>query len=236
MMERIAFGRRYTRYQARKRIRAYRAKRMRRGPLVRRLLAVRRSQVGGERKFFDTTKALTVATTGGVIYSDTLVAMAIGTGESNRIGRKIQLKGIYMRGSIQLNNQTVPGSTADRVRVILYWDKQTNKAAAAVTDLLKTANVDSFRNLNNSGRFMFLHDKTYALSSQSGGPLSTTTTNYGEKRVNLTVSKNVSITIEFVADTPSVADLASNNIGVMCISQDGLVTIGYTARIRYTDN
>ena len=57
--------------------------------------------------------------------------------------------------------------SADEVRVILYLDKQTNGAAAGITDILESDDFQSFNNLANKSRFRTLMDRTYDYNTPS---------------------------------------------------------------------
>lgn len=88
----------------------------------------------------------------------------LGTDYTNRIGRKINLRSVYIRGQIFTELGTVPsaGSQGSQFgRMIIFYDKQPNGAAPAVTDLLVSASPSAQLNLNNRDRFEILADKTW---------------------------------------------------------------------------
>ena len=190
---------------------------------------------GAELKFFDGTKASTATGTGGTIFNDSLVLIQQGAGESNRIGRKCVVKSIHLRGQVLLAAKTSSNQTSDVVRIMLYWDKQTNGAAATVANILASADSDAFRNLQNSGRFRILYDKWTNMSALSGQGDGTTFA-YGEVAKHFRINKRCHVPLEFDASTGAITDLTTNNIGVLVISQAGAASVEYNWRIRFSDN
>lgn len=88
-------------------------------------------------------------TTGSVTLLNTV---AQGAGVLQRVGKKIILKSLQCRGVIA-NNSTAAGND---VAYLIVYDKRPTGALPAVTDILVTANSNSFNNDANSGRFVVL--------------------------------------------------------------------------------
>ncbi len=200
--------------------------------------AVVGAAAGPELKFLDTTRAQTTTATAGAITNASLNIVAEGVGESQRIGRKIVLRAIHIQGTVLLPTTATAADTSDSVRVVLYQDKQTNGAAAAVTDILESADYRAFNNLSNKGRFRTLADTRVALDSGSGSGRGTTDTlSYGESQEWLSIHKVVNIPVEFdnSGTDGAITTQRSNNIGVLVISQSARASVGYIARVRYTD-
>lgn len=190
----------------------------------------------GELKFLDTTKASTVTATAGTIFNDSLCVVPQDGTESGRVGRKITAKSFYFRGFTYLAAATAATSTDDQVRFIVYLDKQTNGAAAAVTDILETADFYSFNNLANKSRFRILCDKK--LSIQANGAAATGAAySFGEVRKSWEKYIKVNLPLEYdnSATTGAITTQRSNNVGVLVISTDATAQVGYTCRMRYTD-
>jgi len=192
------------------------------------------------------------------LTADSLNHIVQGTEANQRIGRKVVVKYIGLKGRIQFTSDLVtPGSGCVRIRIIVYLDKQANGAKALVGDILadnplgggsETFRVDSFRSLENINRFTVLSDKTHYLQIPSiqfntvGGVGSADPT---EERI-VKPMKNVkinlggkSIPIEFSGMNGTIGDVRSNNIGIVFISD----TVGTnraqfvgTTRIRYSDS
>ncbi len=191
-----------------------------------------------EFKFLDTVKAATAMASAGTVLDPTLLAIPQGAGESSRLGRKITVTKIDIRAVFKIFTNAITGGSAP-VRFIVYQDKQTNKAAAAVSDLLVQAGaitVNAFRNLQNKDRFRVIFDDFFKMDVTAATITAADVIATQEQSEVKYYSKKVNIPIEFTSSTPDVTDLTSNNIGVIGISEAGNVSVIYSARIRYTDN
>lgn len=118
-----------------------------------------------ERKVYDNaSSSIQVNSTGTFLL---LACPTPGTDMNGRIGRKIVLKSLYVRGFVctessrntSIDDVIVPST---HCRMIIFVDCQPNGAAPAVTDLLVEATTSSQLNLNNRDRFKVLCDKQYA--------------------------------------------------------------------------
>lgn len=189
----------------------------------------------GELKFHDLDVNDAVIAAGGTVQTAQLT-IAQGTTESQRIGRKVVIKSINWRYRLFLPATTSSASTSDIVRMIVFIDKQANGAAAGVTDLLESADFQSFNQLANKSRFTVLHDKTFNLESRSGAGDGTTNT-YGEMAISSSFFKKCSIPIEYdnSGTTGAVTEIRSNNILVMLLSEQGLCTFDSKMRYRFLD-
>ena len=109
-----------------------------------------------ERKTVDVDPAdYNITSTGSVTL---LNGIATGTDFTNRIGRKIVMRSLNIRGFVYPEDTTTNTCT---VRMIWVYDQQTNAAQPAVTDILKSADPTSQLNLDNRDRFKVLVDKEF---------------------------------------------------------------------------
>jgi len=188
-----------------------------------------------EVKFKDTTKAQTALANAGTIFNDTLLGMIEGNTDSTRIGNRITVKSVMLRGDARLPSTAASTDTSQIVRIIVYLDRQANGATAAVADILASADYRSFNNLDNSDRFRTLAEETIDLTLSGATPSGAAYT-YGETKKSFFMKAKLNLDVKFKGNAGTVADLASSNIGVLVISEtDGLGTLGYIARVRYTD-
>lgn len=190
-----------------------------------------------EIKNFDVTLATTAITTAGIIVDSTLNLVRLGTDDNNRVGRKISIISIHLRGSLHMPSQTVLSSMNALYRVILYLDTQCNGATAAVADILATADEKSFLNLDNTDRFIILKDWFFKLGTETNtvlaGPVYASTL----MQKVLTFNKKCDFSIKFDADAGAITDITSNNIGIMAIaSTANNAFLDMTSRIRFSDN
>ena len=175
--------------------------------------AFARSTIAPELKFFDTVVAGTALATTGVITSASLNIVPQGTTESERVGRKMIIKKLGIRFLLQFNNGTA--ETADVVRIIVVLDKQTNKTAFAITDVLETASEGSFNNMANKGRFLILMDRYESINK---------TTDIGTNVNEFTqawswFSKELNIPIEFDNTATTGAMRATGDRDSRCVEE-----------------
>jgi len=195
----------------------------------------RRANAGGELKFFDTVLAATNVPAVGVVNPN-LNIVATGDGEQNRIGRKIQIKSVWLKGSATLLTSATAAAATDTVRMILVQDKQANGAAFAVTDVLQNADYLGFRNVANTSRFNILWDKTIDINASAvftavpaGLPMVRNFNNY--------LKCNIPIEFDASLNTGVITTQRSNSIALLMISKNNNISqVQYRARIRYADN
>ena len=93
--------------------------------------------------------AYALDTTGSVTLLNTIPQ---GAGTSERVGRRIALKGLQCRGRME-NNST---ATANDVAYLIVYDKRPEGTVPVVTDILETASSASMNNNDTSSRFRIL--------------------------------------------------------------------------------
>ncbi len=205
--------------------------RKRRAPGARSMLPY--VKMGGEVKFLDfTLDNQTPPVTGLIIPSLNIIAQ--GVGESERLGRKVTLRSLHIRCSFKISLADSQADGFRILRMLVYQDKQTNGAAAAVTDIIQTAEFRAFRNLDNSGRFVILHDKYYTKNVSAG-----ISSSLADNGLLIQMNKRLLMPIEFDVslDTGVIATQRSNNIGVLFVSNIGAhFDVDFKSRVRYTDN
>ncbi len=190
----------------------------------------------GELKFHDLDIDDVAIAINGTIAEDSVLTIAQGTTESERIGRKLTVKKIGWHFEIKFLGATAIAASSDVVRVMLYLDKQTNGVAATAVGILESDNYQSFNNLSNKSRFLILMDRFYSLKSHSGSG-NGTTDKFGEDVITDSFYKECNIPIEYdnSATTGAITTMRSNNIGVLLLSRDGGSLFASKMRIRYSD-
>ncbi len=191
----------------------------------------------GERKFFDQTvnSSTPVPTAGEILNSGSLVNIAQGATEITRVGRKAVIRNINWRYHLFIGTGTNFGLANAHVRMILYWDKQANKATAAVLDILETAEWESFRNLANGNRFEILYDKVIDMycTAAAGNGSSNDFMGVFERGEYF---KKCEIPIEYTSTTGAIGEITSNNIGVLMIADVATAVCHGKMRLRFTDS
>ncbi len=190
----------------------------------------------GELKFFDTTKSATTVDSAGTILDESLVIIPEGVGEEERVGRKIHVKSWYLKGNILLPASTSEFNTSDIIRLMIVWNKQTNKTGLTILDLLKTADLFSHRNVSAQHKFVILYDRYHTMNASAGGGNGTAIETCESRRMIKIYKKcNISISYSATAATGAVSTQETNNILVFAITAGAHIQIAYTVRIRYTD-
>lgn len=90
-------------------------------------------------------------------------AIVEGSDYNERIGRKVTITSIHLRGAYVEEAQSELAKMSNNVRIILYLDRQCNASAATVADILvpdsgPTNDEKSFNKLENSERFIIIKD------------------------------------------------------------------------------
>lgn len=207
-----------------------------------------------ERKYFDTeysAAVVLVSTDWTSTIADpatvlNLLCPVTGNDFNNRIGRKIQILSIKLRGTISCNSQT-DQTLADQgatVRCILVCDKQTNGTAMTGVQLISSGAgsqaINMFQNPANFGRFKVMKDKRWVMDNPS---LSYDGTNIEQAGIATTFEwiwnfKGKPTYVHFNATNGGTfADIVDNSYHVVAATNStSLVpTLSYKCRVTYID-
>lgn len=202
----------------------------------------RRGRLAVEHKFLDGTSGPITALTTGAFMHTTMNFVAQGTTESERIGRKIVVKSLEVRGEIRLPDTGTLLNMDQRVRLIYFIDKQTNGAAATLDEIVNTSGtvtINAMRDLANQQRFRVIYDKMFDLPVRAVIQDSTSTGDSVPIEIGFKFMRKLNLPIEFDngVSTGAISSQRSNNIGSFCISSSTSVApvVSYTFRIRYAD-
>lgn len=187
-----------------------------------------------ELKFHDLDVVDSTVGNSGVILIDSCNEIAQGTGESQRIGRKVSVRSIQFRYTIRLLPSTVVTEGEDTIRIIIFQDRQANGAVTTVLSVLETADFNSFKNLSNSNRFRILMDRTHALNATAAAG-DGTTSDLMPMSYQGRFYKKCNIPIEFSASGGDITTIRSNNIGILTISRtNNISSIEGKMRLRFS--
>lgn len=185
----------------------------------------------GEWKYQDYTMNMLSNTTGA---GGTCNGLVPGTGANQRIGMKIALRTIELRGAAYRE----PGHQEDdTIRFQLFIDKQTNAGPTEPYGAqLTPVSAYGFRNLTHRKRFKMLLDKTWHVGGSDG----TTSDRYNCKRnFHFYIKLRRPIIVEYNSGVAGdLTDIEANSLHVYTISS--LVHPSFShcdtiVRIRYTD-
>ncbi len=177
-----------------------------------------------EVKFRDYPIPLITVTGSGVELLETgltsLQSIKEGTGQSDRIGRKIILKSIGIRLDFELNAGITSDSAHDVIRVVLVLDRQANGAAANFSDIFNTTDHNSFRDLDNPTRFTVIWDKVFSLNARTA--VGNGTNNIWADLVrNIRYYKRFNIPVIFSGTTGAITEIKQNNLMLWAVSKHG---------------
>lgn len=172
-----------------------------------------------ETKRIDSTYAIAITNASTLTL---LNGIAQGDEYNQRNGRKIQMSSIEWRGFV-----SNPRATPHEVRLMLVYDKATNGAVFADTDLLDAGNLyNCFYNKDNQGRFKILADKRMILQIASDS-----------QAKPFSIRKKVNLPVMYDGTTNAIADITQGSLYMLCVSSDAAGGLAITSdwRISYTD-
>lgn len=183
----------------------------------------------GEKLFHDVT------TTGAAVDTTPLIincnVMDVGAAVGQRTGRRIEMQSIYVR--METHSGTTPTGCA--IRVILFYDKQTNGAQPGATDVLDANRPEAMLNMDSRQRLEVLADKTYVQTVQSGGAATAgfvKTFNFHKIFRKLRCRDTI-----YSGTGSGIADIATGGLFIMLLSTEAVgVTapvIDMVTRLRY---
>lgn len=170
---------------------------------------------------------------------------ASGADLYQRIGRKVNLKSVRVRGYFVPAN-TGGSVAAENIRVILYTDNQfTSGSTGATTDLLQDLddggathlNPLSGVNLNNRDRFKILRDMYTQMPfiAQADSVIEIGTQGGTVKEI-ITVDWFVNLRgFEISHSGNAAGDITKGNVCLQAIGGVGNWTFTFTSRVRFTD-
>lgn len=177
----------------------------------------------GELNFIDINFASAAMTTTNALQ--VLNTCTQGDDATNRTGRKISVKSIFLRGYVTCPSTSTTGGI---VRIKIVWDSQANGSAPSATDIFVTDNAIAANNLNNRERFKTLMEETLPVSVATGGPAVA----YFERYIDVNME-----TIFNSGNAGTVADIQTGSIYLLH-AYDGVATTApnmrYYVRTRFS--
>lgn len=180
----------------------------------------------GEMKSIDIPATSTVINTVGAVTL--LNGVARGDTSATRVGNRITLRSIQVKG---YGLPTAATGNSQCGRVIVVYDRQSNGAAPAVTDILKDSHGSSLKNQLNDGRFLTLMDQMLAIPTADGN---------GEYPVLVDFYKKLNLSVDFNANNAgTIADFISGSIYLLSIGSEaagaGAGAFVFSSRVRFND-
>lgn len=186
-----------------------------------------------EMKFIDTTLVTDPIATNSLRFN--LSTIPVGNGESERIGRKVVLKSMALRGRFQLNAGANPVLSSVNVRITLLQDTQTNGVGFGMTQWLEADQFAEYANLANTGRFKILEVQKFNLSRQAGAEVGGLG-NFPETGRWYECFKKFNIPMEYDNVDGDVTTQRTNSLWwVVQVDSVGISAFSLKTRLRYTD-
>lgn len=200
---------------------------------------------GPERKFFDVDVSQNVTAASNAVLANPIPQ---GAGDSQRVGKMIRLKSIYLHGQLALNGAGLGQYVAQSCRVIIYLDKQPNfsgstllGANASTSRVLAAAApgagansetvIMSANELSNKERFVVIYDKIFSLFPPAAGT---------DCRLPFRIYKKLDTECSFSDTGGAIGSLSSGALYVATVGTQGTAGNGYAvaymiSRVRYSD-
>lgn len=184
-----------------------------------------------EIKFFDKRDTIN---TGLTWTFEHIANMVQGTTGTSRVGAKIRILSIDVRGIVRLPTQTgaVNPISGDLFRVCIVQDTQSNGGIVAGLDVFSVNAITEFQNYTTNTRFIRLKDKMSKPVS-SNNFVAATGSSIEFSDINLHVKKNIDV--EFISNTGDYQQVGKNGIWLAVVACSGIADFDYTSRIRFVD-
>ena len=181
-----------------------------------------------ESGFVDLNSASYNADTTGTV---TLIAtIPQGASVNQRVGKKVMLKSVQVRGACSVNSTT----TITDVAGLLVYDRRPTGSLPAVTDILASASSAAFNNDANSGRFRILRRWDHVLTGNNVTPAT------GNESVSMdTFVKVKNLTVFKALGTGAIADIEEGALYFVTVGDRAAgttaATFGVAFRTRFVD-
>lgn len=206
-----------------------------------------------ESKYFDLEQTATAVAestdwTGTALAAGTIALPTSGSGISQRVGNKIAIYKIAIRGIIRTVAETTNVAFPPPAnRLILFVDQQTNGIAVGpevLMDAPTTATVaDTFvsmQNIDNFGRFRVLRDMVIKPISTTDVNVSATSSSSANSDMpfKMTIRFRKPLIVKFRASAGTIGDIVDNSIHLLAQKSGTGYTSNITFRTRtyYKDN
>jgi len=199
---------------------------------------------GVELKFLDTALSGLVDNTAEIpATGGQLCIIPQGNTQSTRIGRKVMIRSIHIKGMVRQEVTTYKALTdaaVETAHIYVILDTQCNGAAATIGDsnsgVFTTSNLNTgFRTLSNSGRFKILKHFVFNMQPVAGvsGALFA-----GVKHFDWYHKCHIPIEYDASGTDGAITTIRSNNIFVAIGGSgvnDDAFTVNAATRIRFSD-
>lgn len=206
-----------------------------------------------ETKYFDADKSSSTLATVSADWPlgarqdpspfNCLCAPQLGNDINNRIGKKITVMKVTVRGQVFVDALTAAQQSIPQVfRIILLVNKNCNGAQPTPSEVISSANANNmiygYSNLSFFGKYRILKDKTFTLTPQNSvGDTTTNETAPVVQRFKLTHKFAKPLVVTFNTNTGAVADIVQNSLHIIAgyNTSSPAANISYKSRVVYKD-
>lgn len=163
-----------------------------------------------------------------------LNGVAQGADFNQRIGRKITMRSVQIRGLITPQDASVSSNLG---RIMIIYDTQPNGALPAITDVLNVASSTSMMNLNNRDRFKILMDEQVGCGAVETGA----TLAYAQAPGVTSIQRWIRLNHDVVFDgtTAAIGDIQTGSLFILTVGFQA-ANAGHNCnaslRMRFVDN
>ncbi len=203
-----------------------------------------------ERKFADfnvPSKSISQTWAGGEFdpaTANSISAVAQGDGESQRDGRVYHIQSVHIKGFIKRAQAEATAAPFDDcyVRFVLVWDTQSNGAQLNAEDVMLAIasgeDVNSWRNLQFSKRFIVLKDKIIKMSMANAqmneGAVNSFASGGLKQAFKINKSFKTPIKVRCTGTTAVVGAISDNSLHMIATATEASYVATYQSRIRFT--
>lgn len=221
-------------------------------------LADRKIPAGVELKCVDVLGGTTMNMWASSEERDILNLTVVGTNSNNRIGKRIKMHSIFLRGFIAPSMANAAAATEDFKRIMIVYDRQPNSAEPASGLLFSSTNVSgtpsntAFDNIDiaRQQRFWVLMDDQVwtpalgALGASTGSVHSCDgNTNAGSSKGTLNITRYIKLKgleTVYTGNAGTIADIVTGSLLLVTYAAydtnaTSAYQLYYSARLRYWD-
>lgn len=203
-------------------------------------------QAAEEIKYYDTSNTILtpVALAANTAAITRVSCMGVGTGPSERVGRRVKAKYLQYTSSLYQNYNAANAN----IRTVVFVDTQNNGADPAYVDVFEVASVYSAPNREGKTRFKILYDNLVQVNnvnSDTSAAIQKVYIDVGKKLASLSQRPQDQM-LQYLADTAdSSATNGRNSVFVFVMSDVAVSSnmgtgtarsgLDFYARFAYTD-
>lgn len=180
-----------------------------------------------EKKYLNQAISVTNIAAAGTIQQAAIFNITQGVTDATRTGNTIKIKEVWF-------HLTFTDTVMNVIRAVLFWDRQPNGAAAAISDVFNTSDINASFNPNTvighgGRRFKIVSDNQFILN-----PVIAATNT--PVKYNRTYRFKDGVPVVFGASTGAITDVSTNNLTWIFFASAGTCDVTGNLQVKYEDN